>query len=324
MGGILIYGEHREGKLKRVSYELLSKGREIARELGEKVKAVILGNRIEEAAREASFYVDEVFVFEDPILENYNSEVYLQILERLIRREGPSLIMAGATLQARELFPLLGGVLECSVIVECIDIKREDGRLSYVKPFYGGKILGEVIPKKPPHIVLVRPRVFPVKEKPSEQGLIKKKEVQVDMSKVGLSTLNVFKVKEKVTDITEADVVVCGGRGLKAPENFKLLMELAEVLGGAVGATRAVVDAGWRPQSEQVGKSGKTVSPNLYLAIGLSGAIHHVMGMDSSKVVVAINKDPTAPIFEYADYGLVADLFEVVPILIEELKKERG
>jgi len=324
MSGILIYGEHREGRLKRVSYELLSKGREIAQQLGEKAKAVILGNQLEEVAQEASSYVDEVYLFEDPILENYNSEIYLQILEKLIKREEPSLIMAGATFQARELFPLLGGILECSVIVECVEIKIGDGKLSYVKPFYGGKILGEVIPKCYPHIVLVRPRVFQAKEKPAGQGLIRKEEVQIDMSKVRIKTLDVFKVKEKVTDITEADVVVCGGRGLKAPENFNLLMELAEILGGVVGATRAVVDAGWRPQSEQVGKSGKTVSPNLYFAIGLSGAIHHVMGMDSSKVVVAINKDPTAPIFEYADYGLVADLFEVVPILIEELKKERG
>jgi len=147
MSGILIYGEHREGRLKRVSYELLSKGREIAQQLGEKAKAVILGNQLEEVAQEASSYVDEVYLFEDPILENYNSEIYLQILEKLIKREEPSLIMAGATFQARELFPLLGGILECSVIVECVEIKIGDGKLSYVKPFYGGKILGEVIPK---------------------------------------------------------------------------------------------------------------------------------------------------------------------------------
>jgi len=324
MAGILVYAEHKEGKLKRVSYELLCKGREIASQKGEGLWAVIIGNGIGDAVEELSSSADKVFVFEDPSLEPYNSDRYIQLLAGLIEREKPSLVLAGATIQGRDLFPSLAGVLGKGVVVDCLSIELQDGKFVYRKPFYGGKVLGEVSLKEEPEIVLVRPRAFQIVDQPKVQGTVIREKVEIDEDRVKVKTLKIEKPEGKVLDITEADVVVCGGRGLKSPDNFKLLEELAEVLGGAVGATRAVVDAGWRPQSEQVGKSGKTVSPNLYFAIGLSGAVHHVMGMDSSKVIVAINRDPMAPIFQYADYGIVADLFEIVPLLIEELKKGRG
>ena len=324
MAGILVYAEHKEGKLKRVSYELLCKGREIASQKGEGLWAVIIGNGIGDAVEELSSSADKVFVFEDPSLEPYNSDRYIQLLAGLIEREKPSLVLAGATIQGRDLFPSLAGVLGKGVVVDCLSIELQDGKFVYRKPFYGGKVLGEVSLKEEPEIVLVRPRAFQIVDQPKVQGTVIREKVEIDEDRVKVKTLKIEKPEGKVLDITEADVVVCGGRGLKSPDNFKLLEELAEVLGGAVWATRAVVDAGWRPQSEQVGKSGKTVSPNLYFAIGLSGAVHHVMGMDSSKVIVAINRDPMAPIFQYADYGIVADLFEIVPLLIEELKKGRG
>lgn len=324
MAGILVYAEHKEGKLKRVSYELLCKGREIASQKGEGLLAVIIGNGIGDAVEELSSSADKVFVFEDPSLEPYNSDRYIQLLAGLIERENPSLVLAGATIQGRDLFPSLAGVLGKGVVVDCLSIELQDGKFVYRKPFYGGKVLGEVSLKEEPEIVLVRPRAFQIVDQPKVQGAVIREKVEIDEDRVKVKTLKIEKPEGKALDITEADVVVCGGRGLKSPDNFKMLEELAEVLGGAVGATRAVVDAGWRPQSEQVGKSGKTVSPNLYFAIGLSGAVHHVMGMDSSKVIVAINRDPMAPIFQYADYGIVADLFEIVPLLIEELKKGRG
>ncbi len=324
MAGVLVYAEHKEGKLKRVSYELLSKGREIASQKGEGLWAVIIGNGIGEAVEELSSSADKVFVFEDPSLEPYNSDRYIQLLAGLIEREKPSLVLAGATIQGRDLFPSLAGVLGKGVVVDCLSIELRDGKYVYRKPFYGGKVLGEVSLKEEPEIVLVRPRAFQIVDQPKVQGTVTREKVEIDEDQVKVKTLKIQKPEGKALDITEADVVVCGGRGLKSPDNFKMLEELAEVLGGAVGATRAVVDAGWRPQSEQVGKSGKTVSPNLYFAIGLSGAVHHVMGMDSSKVIVAINRDPMAPIFQYADYGIVADLFEIVPLLIKELKKGRG
>lgn len=325
MAGIWVYAEHHDGKLKKVTFELLGKGRELAQGRGEELGAILLGKDLDPLAEELSPYADRVHCLESPMLEVYNCDAFLEALSSFSAERNPSMIMAGATYQARDLFPALAGRLQKGIVVDCLGVELADGgRFLLRKPIYGGKALVEVAFKEEPQLVLVRPRTFPPAEPRSERAEVSKEQVEIDPTKVRLKVLEVMKTTGEKVDITEADVIVCGGRGLKDPENFKLLEELAEVVGGVVGATRAVVDAGWRPQEDQVGKSGKTVSPNLYFAVGLSGAVHHVMGMDTSKVVVAINRDPMAPIFQYADYGLVADLFQVVPLLAEELKKELG
>lgn len=324
MGAIWVYAEHQNGSLRRVTYELLGKAAELAAQKGVETGALVLGEGVAGIAEELGSFVDKVYLLEDPLLKSYNSDAFVEALLPLVERERPSVLLAGATTQGRDLFPALAGRLGVGAVVDCVKMEVREEGLVLTRPLYGGKVLAEVILKGEPQVVLVRPRAFPPADSGAKKGEVLREEVRVDPAKLRIEVLEVQRAEGGKVDLTEADVIVCGGRGLKAPENFKILEELAEVLGGVVGATRAVVDAGWRPQTQQVGKSGRTVSPNLYFAIGLSGAIHHVMGMDTSKVVVAINRDPMAPIFQYADYGLVADLFQVVPLLTEELKKELG
>lgn len=322
MGGIFVYVEHRDGKPKRVAYELLGKGAELSQKRGEELTAVVLGDSTDSVVRELGGLADRVLVVEDPSLSLYNPDLYLHALLSLLQGERPSLIMAGFTSQGRDLFPRLAGHLGVGIAVDCLKVDYSEGEFLFTKPYYGSKVLAEVTLEGEPKICLVRPRSFPPVREGDREARVERVSVDLSGADQGIESLGFMRAEGREVDLTEADVVVCGGMGLKSPENFKMLEELAEVLGGVVGATRAVVDAGWRPQAEQVGKSGKTVSPNLYFAIGLSGAIHHVMGMDTSKVVVAINKDPLAPIFEHADYGLVADLFEVLPLLIKALREE--
>lgn len=325
MQDIWVYIEHKEGKPKRISYELLSKAKELKELIGGEIKAIVIGKNLENVINEIKHHVDKVYVFQDEKLGFYNCEIYLALLSWLIKNEVPHLILAGATSQGRDLFTGFAASIGAGIVVDCVKIDYDNGTFVFTKPYYGGKILGEIVIKKDPKVVLVRPRSFAIdlSFKDSEAEVVKMP-VEVKWEEVSIKPLGFEKVEEQEVDLTEADVVVCGGMGLKAAENFKMLEELARLLGGTVGATRAAVDAGWRPPTDQVGKSGKIVSPNLYLGIGVSGAIHHVMGMDTSKVVVAINKDPMAPIFQHADYGIIGDLFEIVPVLIEELKKYKG
>ena len=321
MAGIWVFAEHKGGAFRKVVFELLGKAKELSERVEGGVKALLLGGD-EGAAEELAQYTDEVYHLSSPLLDLYNGDAYREALLALLEEERPSVLLAGATFQAKELFPMVAARLGVGIAVDAVALEPQEGdRVMVRRPIYGGKALVEMVLEGTPQIILVRPHTFPPASRRETPAPVVRKEVDIPPEKVRVKVKEVERAKEKV-DLTEADVIVCGGRGLKGPENFSLLEELAQVLGGVVGATRAVVDAGWRPYEDQVGKSGKTVSPNLYFAVGLSGAIHHVMGMDTSKVVVAINKDPMAPIFQYADYGLVADLFEVVPLLKEELKKE--
>jgi len=323
MAGIWVFAEHKGGAFRKVVFELLGKAKELSERVEGGVKALLLGGD-EGAAEELAQYTDEVYHLSSPLLDLYNGDAYREALLALLEEERPSVLLAGATFQAKELFPMVAARLGVGIAVDAVALEPQEGdRVMVRRPIYGGKARVEMVLGGTPQIILVRPPTFPPASRGETPAPVVRKEVDIPPEKVRVKVKEVERAKEKV-DLTEADVIVCGGRGLKGPENFSLLEELAQVLGGVVGATRAVVDAGWRPYEDQVGKSGKTVSPNLYFAVGLSGAIHHVMGMDTSKVVVAINKDPMAPIFQYADYGLVADLFEVVPLLKEELKKELG
>ena len=323
MAGIWVFAEHKGGAFRKVVFELLGKAKELSERVEGGVKALLLGGD-EGASEELAQYADEVYHLSSPLLDLYNGDAYREALLALLEEERPSVLLAGATFQAKELFPMVAARLGVGIAVDAVALELQEGdRVMIRRPIYGGKALVEMVLEGTPQIILVRPHTFPPASRRETPAPVVRREVDIPPEKVRVKVKEVERAKEKV-DLTEADVIVCGGRGLKGPENFSLLEELAQVLGGVVGATRAVVDAGWRPYEDQVGKSGKTVSPNLYFAVGLSGAIHHVMGMDTSKVVVAINKDPMAPIFQYADYGLVADLFEVVPLLKEELKKELG
>lgn len=325
MKDIWIYIEHKEGKPKRISYELISKAKELKELIKGQTKAIVIGRNVENVIHDINRYVDKIYLFRHEKLGFYNCEVYLALLSRLIESEVPHLILAGATSQGRDLFTGFSASIGAGIVVDCVKIDYDNGTLVFTKPYYGGKILGEIIIKKDPRVVLVRPRSFAIAlSRMDNEAEVVEFPVEVKWEEISVKPLGFEKVEEQEVDLTEADVVVCGGMGLKAAENFRMLEELARLLGGTVGATRAVVDAGWRPPTDQIGKSGKIVSPNLYVGIGVSGAIHHVMGMDTSKVVVAINKDPMAPIFQHADYGIVGDLFEIVPVLIEELKKYRG
>jgi len=326
-GEVWVFAEQQDGTIRKTTLELLGKGRELAGHLGVELAALLLGSGVDNLAKTLAAYADKVYQWDDPLVGQYNSDVYLQVISNQAEKERPQLILAGATFLARDLFPRVAGRLKTGIAVDCLGLELgEDGLLVARRPLFGGKALVDVVcGQGRPQIALVRPNTFPLPEaQVPPKGKIVPLGLAVDPTKVKLEVLEVVRVARERFDLTEAEIIVTGGSGMKAAENFSLLDDLADVLGATVGATRGVVDSGWRPHDDQVGKSGKTVSPKLYFAVGLSGAIHHVMGMDTSKVVVAINKDPRAPIFQYADCGIQGDLFEVIPLLIDELKKELG
>jgi electron transfer flavoprotein alpha subunit len=326
-GEVWVFAEHQNGKVRKTTLELLGKGGELAKAAGMELAALVLGSGVDGLAKELISYADKVYHWDDPLLERYNSDCYCQVIASQAKKEQPDIILAGATFLARDLFPRLAGRLDTGIAVDCLNLELgADGILTARRPLFGGKVLADVVCcQDKPQIALIRPNTFPLPDAPSlSKGKVLSVKVSVDPAQVRLEVLEVARAAKERLDLTEAEVIVTGGRGMKGAENFRLLDDLADVLGATVGATRGVVDSGWRPHDDQVGKSGKTVSPKLYFAVGLSGAIHHIMGMDTSKVVVAINKDPRAPIFHYADYGVVGDLFEVLPLLTAALKKELG
>ncbi|HEX9948742.1 MAG TPA: electron transfer flavoprotein subunit alpha/FixB family protein [Thermodesulfobacteriota bacterium] len=326
-GEVWIFAEHQAGAIRKTTLELLGKGKELANHLGVEMAALLLGSGVDKLSQQLAAYADKVYQWDDPFVGQYNSDVYVQVIADQAEREKPQLLLAGATSLARDLFPRVAGRLKTGIAVDCLSLELgEDGRVVARRPLFGGKILADAVCRQGrPQIALTRPNAFPLPDvQDSPKGKLVPLGVKVDRARVKLEVLEKASVAQKRLDLTEAEIIVTGGSGMKGAPNFSLLEDLADLLGATVGATRGAVDSGWRPHGDQVGKSGKTVSPKLYIAVGLSGAIHHVMGMDTSKVVVAINKDPRAPIFNYADYGIQGDLFEVVPLLIDELKKELG
>jgi electron transfer flavoprotein alpha subunit len=326
-GAVWIFAEHQDNSIRKTTHELLGKGRELADKSGVELAALLLGSGVDGIAQEVTAYADKVYQWDDPLLEKYNSDVYLHVIAELAGKEHPQIILAGATFLARDLFPRVAGRLKTGIAVDCLNLDLgDDGLLVATRPLFGGKVLADLVCRQGrPQIALTRPNTFPLPDQRGDRrGAVIPLDLDVDPVQVRLEVLEVIRTATERLDLTEAEIIVTGGRGMKQAENFRLLEDLADALGATVGATRGVVDSGWRPHDDQVGKSGKTVSPKLYFAVGLSGAIHHVMGMDTSKVVVAINKDPHAPIFQYADCGVLGDLFEVLPLLTEELKRVRG
>lgn len=317
--GVWIVAEIRDGAYRKVTFELASTARKLADQLGEEVGAVVCGAGVEGIAGELGKYgVDKVFVADNAALEPYTTDAHAAAVTKAVKENDPSILLLAASSQGKDLSARLVGTLATGMATDCTDVKIADGKLLAVRPMYAGKCFGEVVISGSPQMASLRPNVFTIVEN-AKAGAVTK--FDAGLGELKTKVLEVQKEASGKIDVSEANIIVSGGRGMKGPENFAMLEELAGVLGGAVGASRAAVDAGWRAQSDQVGQTGKVVSPNLYIACGISGAIQHLAGMSSSKFIVAINKDAEAPIFQRADYGLVDDLFKVVPELTKECKK---
>ncbi len=324
--GVWVYTEHKGGLPVHVSYELLGVGRRLADDLGTYLASVIIGNNLQNAIRETSAHsADKVYVVEHSSLEKFNDESYSSIFTGLIKEYLPEIVLVGATTYGRSLAPRVASRLNTGLTADCtgLEIDPERKILKQTRPAFGGNLMATIIcPDHRPQMATVRPKVM---KAPQPDYNNKAEVIYPDV--VIADSLNV-KVKEVVSNVcemvnlTEADVIVSGGRGLGDPSNFNLIEELARILNGAVGASRATVDAGWIEYSHQVGQTGKTVGPRVYIACGISGAIQHLAGMSSSDTIIAINKNPDAPIFRVANFGIVGDVLEVLPALIKEFKSQ--
>lgn len=323
--GVLVFVEQREGKIQRVSLELIGKAREIADELDEAVTAVILGNNIKNNLEELIYYgADEVIYVDHQALGIYMTEPYTKALTEIINSKKPEIVLIGATAIGRDLAPRVSARIYTGLTADCtaLNIEDETRNLLMTRPAFGGNIMATIIcPDHRPQMSTVRPGVMQIRKRDiNRKGNIGEFVINFTNKDINVEIIEVVKeVKEKI-NIEEAKVLVSGGRGIGKAENFALLKELASTLDGQVAASRAVVDAGWIDRNHQVGQTGKTVRPDLYIACGISGAIQHLAGMEESEFIIAINKDSGAPIFETADVGIVGDVNKVVPLLIEEIK----
>ena len=317
--GVMIVAEQRDGALRKISLELASTARKLADQTGDEVSAILLGSGIEGLAAELGKYgVDKVFVGDNAAMEPYITEAHAEVVAKVVKENDPAILLLGASVQGKDLSSRVAAKLAAGLATDCTDVKLDGGKFVAIRPLYAGKCFGEIVFNSAPGIASLRPNVFPAAEN-AKAGAVVKVDAAVEAQKS--KVLEVQKDTSGKVDLTEANVIVSGGRGMKGPEGYAILEELADVLKGTVGASRAAVDAGWRLQKDQVGQTGKVVSPNLYIACGISGAIQHLAGMSSSKCIVAINKDAEAPIFTKADYGVVDDLFKVVPELTAVCKK---
>ncbi|WP_366922565.1 electron transfer flavoprotein subunit alpha/FixB family protein [Metallumcola ferriviriculae] len=317
---IWVIAEQRDGELKKVSLEMLSKGQELAEELGTELEAVLIGDEIEGLADSLAAYgAAKVYVAEDEELGTYSSEGYSQVISELIEENEPDAVFFGHTAFGKDLAPRVAQKAGAGMVSDITAVEVEADQLVFTRPIYAGKAFTKSKVLSKPVVATFRPNVQDLGEAAETSANIET--VDVDLADIRAKVKEVKQQSGGRVLLTEADIIVSGGRGMKGPENFDILEQMADVLGAAVGASRAAVDAGWREHQYQVGQTGKTVSPTLYIACGISGAIQHLAGMSSSKYIAAINKDEEANIFNMADYGIVNDLFKVVPVLTEEFKK---
>ncbi len=325
--GIWVFAEQRDGKLKGVTYELLSKGRELADTLKTELSAICFGHDIEEVSQLIGCGADKVYLVDNPALASHQEDLYTGELVELVQKYKPEIIIAGATSLGRSLIPRVAAILKTGLTADCTELEIDTERrlLLQTRPTFGGNIMATIICQaRRPQMSTVRPRVFR-KSPPDKKRKGQIIRVDFDHERITAKT----KLLSFVEDITEAvkledtDIIVSGGRGLGKAENFQLIQELASVLGAATGSSRPPVDEGWVSYSHQVGQTGKTVCPKLYIACGISGAVQHLAGMQTADVIVAINDNPDAPIFEVATYGIVGDLFKIVPMLITKLKQKQ-
>ncbi|HCX89761.1 MAG: electron transfer flavoprotein subunit alpha [Deltaproteobacteria bacterium CG_4_9_14_3_um_filter_44_9] len=327
--GVWVFAEQRNGKIASVVLELLGEGRKLADKLGVDLSAVFFGDSVEMQTNELiSYGADKVYVADAPILRDFNDEIYSKVLVDLINEYKPEIILSGATAVGRSFIPEVSARLETGLTADCtaLDIDTERRILLQTRPAFGGNIMATIIcPDERPQMATVRHKVMKkATYDANRKGEVIKKDIDGYGVNLRTKVLEVVEEIGETVNIAEADVIVSGGRGLQEPKNFKLIEELAKILGGAVGASRGAVDAGWIPYSHQVGQTGKTVCPRLYIACGISGAVQHLVGMQSSDVIVAINIDKDAPIFDVATFGIAGDVFEVVPALIKRFNEIRG
>jgi len=326
---VWVFCEQKKGVIQSISFELLGKGRELADKLGVKLCGVLLGEGMSDRCRELiERGADKVYLVDSPKLKNYLDDPYTKVLTNLIRKYKPEVVLCGATTIGRSLVSRVAVQVHAGLTADCtgLDIDPVEKLLLQTRPAFGGNIMATIVaPNHRPQMSTVRHKVMkeaePVK---SRKGEVIKEEFTDDIYSSRSKLLDMIEELEETVNLAEADIIVSGGRGLGGPENFAIIRELALTLNGAVGASRSAVDAGWIPYSHQVGQTGKTVCPKLYIACGISGQIQHLIGMRSSDVIVAINKDPDAPIFKAATYGIVGDLFKVVPVLTSHFKTVLG
>jgi electron transfer flavoprotein alpha subunit len=344
---VWVYAEQRKGKIMNVALELIGEGRRLSREIsdGTKVCALLVGNNIEHLAKECYEYgADSVYLIEDPLLENYTTDGYTKVIVDAVKEYKPEIVIYGATHIGRDLAPRVAARLNTGLTADCtrLDIKvssyidyavknttldvstldpnSDDKGLKQTRPAFGGNLMASIIcPKTRPQMSTVRPGVMQKRERNvGATGELVKVKPAISKSDIRIEILDIVKSAKEIVSLTDAEIICSGGRGLGDASGFGLIKQFADKVGGVVGSSRAAVDAGWIDHSHQVGQTGTTVKPKIYFACGISGAIQHLAGMQTSDIIVAINKDPEAPIFEVADYGIVGDLYKVIPQIIEE------
>jgi len=324
--GVWVYIEQYEGHARNVGYELLNEGRKLADGMQQELAAIIIGDHVDHLTQEAiARGADKVYLVEGPEFKHFSTDAYTITLTDLINTYKPSVILMGATTDGRDLGPRVACRVTTGLTADCtnLGIDEATGLVAWTRPAFGGNIMATILcPEHRPQMGTIRPNVFKRLEPDfSLTGEVIKVASKVKATDIRTKLIDIIRIGAVSCNLEEADIIVSGGRGMCKPENFALIEELASVLGGAVGSSRAAVDAGWMPPLHQVGQTGKTVGPKVYFACGISGAIQHVAGMSSSDIVIAINKDPDANIFKIANYGVVGDAMEIIPALIEEIKR---
>jgi electron transfer flavoprotein alpha subunit len=325
---VWVFAEQKDGVIDSAAFELLGVGRHLADQLGQDLAAILIGNKVRPLAQQLIAYgADKVYWLDHADLERFNDELYADNLSYLIERYRPNIVLLAATVYGRSLGPRVAARIGTGLTADCTGLKidADTRNLMQTRPAFGGNLMATIIcPDHRPQMATVRPRVMKPLEPDSERsGRILRQQAQLKQD-LKTRVLQVVEEAGETVNLLEADIIVSGGRGLGDPKNFALIEELAQTLGGAVGASRAAVDAGWIPYSHQVGQTGKTVGPKVYFACGISGAVQHLAGMSSSDIIVAINKDPDAPIFKVATYGIVGDVLEILPLITKEFKKALG
>lgn len=322
--GVMVFAQQKDGKVHPVTYELLGKGREIACKIGESLSCVLLGSGMEEVDELVYHGADRVFLYDEPSLQNFNVLHYKECIVDLVKEEKPKIFLLGATTIGRSLGPRVAAALRTGLTADCTSLDvDEEGNLIQVRPAFSGSVMAMIkTPKGRPQMATVRYRVIEeAKRDTSRSGEVIMKRARTEDTRIRVLERKEFEGEDSIVD---ADIIISGGRGLKKAEDLRIIGELADLLKGAVGASRPIVDDGWIGRQHQVGLSGNTVRPKLYIACGISGSVQHLAGMRNSDIIIAINKDPTAPIFKEADYGFEEDLYKLLPELIVEIKRRRG
>jgi len=318
---VWVYAEQRHGVITPVVLELLGEGKKIAQQTNSELCAFLIGNNVKNLADELIEYgASKVYLVESALLENYTTDGYAKVLSDAINQYKPEIVLYGATHIGRDLAPRIAARVNTGLTADCtkLEIDPDDKKLKQTRPAFGGNLMATIIcPEHRPQMSTVRPGVMEKAERNDNNlGFVVKVDINLKSEDIRTIVIDVVKHKKEMVSLTDADIIVSGGKGLGSPEGFKIIKELADVLGGTVGASRAAVDAGWIDHANQVGQTGTTVKPKIYFACGISGAIQHLAGMSQSDIIIAINKNPLAPIFDVADYGIVGDIYEIVPMLI--------